>query len=50
MNNFADNADMPKDVKALLAPRDELVGLSSPEELGLEPVRHERFAERVYES
>jgi len=41
---------MPKDAKALLAPRDETVSLSSPEELGLEPVRHERFAERVYES
>jgi GntR family transcriptional repressor for pyruvate dehydrogenase complex len=50
LNNFADNAGMPKDVKALPVSRDELVGLSSPEELGLEPVRHERFAERVYES
>jgi GntR family transcriptional repressor for pyruvate dehydrogenase complex len=41
---------MPQDAKALSAPRDELVGLSSPEDLGLAPVRHERFAERVYES
>ena len=41
---------MPKDAKAVLTPRDETVGLNAPEELGLEPVRHERFAERVYES
>ena len=41
---------MPPNAKAPAAASDDALGLSTPEELGLEPVRHERFAERVYES
>jgi GntR family transcriptional repressor for pyruvate dehydrogenase complex len=50
VNNFTDNPLMPPNAKAPAAASDDALGLSTPEELGLEPVRHERFAERVYES
>ena len=41
---------MEKDVNTSPDMGDEVASLNSPQELGLEPVRHERFAERVYES
>jgi GntR family transcriptional repressor for pyruvate dehydrogenase complex len=49
-NNSADNPAMEKDVSPLPDIGEDMASLNSPQELGLEPVRHERFAERVYES